>query len=548
MAAACVKRCLLCVTGGTVSNLLISTRLCRKRLFAMESDLKMYQHLKEIGCCNMCCLRYLGEPSAFAYRNPTAALEKRKLIVVPKEEENNCKIMKRNVCSACLGLLQEDLRDIMIKKIISDANAADYDCTEFSTSLSMPISFCLRTHSMNLHVMEMFPGTFDEPAESRFVSVKDVWKWVAAPEIARGIEKNFNIKDCDFSITISISYDDDDRECDCLLEMHKDTFEVRRKQTRKFKDLISRKSVEALLASTPPSHFREHYSTPPPIPNVPVFCSSVALLHNSLYIAGRYNKYSRTLSQTPWIIDGKRFMDTSVQELICNPIVELAKAEDLRFASSGREDVDVRMLGKGRPFFCELVNPRRVQLKPEQFRAIEKHISSITKDVAVRHLQMVSKDQVAQIKTGEEDKTKIYSAYCVMTEANASVDWEKLQSLTLKCPIVLQQKTPIRVLHRRSLATRERSIFRMEVCKAETNEAKAFVLKMATQAGTYVKEFVHGDFGRTSPSLRDLLGREVDILALDVTDIELDWPPEINYSDNEQEVKIEEVKIEEVND
>lgn len=50
-----------------------------------------------------------------------------------------------------------------------------------------------------------------------------------------------------------------------------------------------------------------------------------------------------------------------------------------------------------------------------------------------------------------------------------------------------------------------------------------------TQAGTYVKEFVHGDFGRTKPSVGDLIGAEVDILALDVISINLDWPKEICY-------------------
>ncbi len=42
------------------------------------------------------------------------------------------------------------------------------------------------------------------------------------------------------------------------------------------------------------------------------------------------------------------------------------------------------------------------------------------------------------------------------------------------------------------------------------------MLHLSTQAGTYVKEFVHGDFQRTRPSLRELLQREVDIVALDV--------------------------------
>lgn len=45
-----------------------------------------------------------------------------------------------------------------------------------------------------------------------------------------------------------------------------------------------------------------------------------------------------------------------------------------------------------------------------------------------------------------------------------------------------------------------------------------------TQAGTYVKEFVHGDFERTVPNIGLITGSECDILALDVLDIELDWP------------------------
>jgi hypothetical protein len=48
-----------------------------------------------------------------------------------------------------------------------------------------------------------------------------------------------------------------------------------------------------------------------------------------------------------------------------------------------------------------------------------------------------------------------------------------------------------------------------------------FTLEMRTQAGTYVKEFAHGDFGRTRPSVGELLGCEADILQLDVTDVEM---------------------------
>lgn len=42
------------------------------------------------------------------------------------------------------------------------------------------------------------------------------------------------------------------------------------------------------------------------------------------------------------------------------------------------------------------------------------------------------------------------------------------------------------------------------------------------QAGTYIKEFVHGDLGRTHPSIGSILGCRAEILQLDVTDVKMD--------------------------
>lgn len=42
---------------------------------------------------------------------------------------------------------------------------------------------------------------------------------------------------------------------------------------------------------------------------------------------------------------------------------------------------------------------------------------------------------------------------------------------------------------------------------------------LLASAGTYIKEFVHGDLGRTVPSVGSLLESEADILQLDVTNV-----------------------------
>ena len=45
---------------------------------------------------------------------------------------------------------------------------------------------------------------------------------------------------------------------------------------------------------------------------------------------------------------------------------------------------------------------------------------------------------------------------------------------------------------------------------------------MSTNAGTYVKEFVTGDMGRTKPSVSGMLGGKCDILQLDCVGLDCD--------------------------
>ena len=45
------------------------------------------------------------------------------------------------------------------------------------------------------------------------------------------------------------------------------------------------------------------------------------------------------------------------------------------------------------------------------------------------------------------------------------------------------------------------------------------VLHVLASAGTYIKEFVHGDLGRTVPNIGTYLDTEVDILQLDVSNV-----------------------------
>lgn len=64
--------------------------------------------------------------------------------------------------------------------------------------------------------------------------------------------------------------------------------------------------------------------------------------------------------------------------------------------------------------------------------------------------------------------------------------------------------------------------------KFYTDQSKGIVLDITTGAGTYIKEFIHGDFGRTTPSISSIIEQDIDIIALDVNAIDLEWPPEVS--------------------
>ena len=80
--------------------------------------------------------------------------------------------------------------------------------------------------------------------------------------------------------------------------------------------------------------------------------------------------------------------------------------------------------------------------------------------------------------------------------------------------LIIAQKTPLRVLHRRSLLTRTREISDVQCALLGPHH---FLMRLQTSAGAYVKEWVHGDLGRTTPSVSSMLQTQADILQLDVS-------------------------------
>ncbi|ESP01315.1 hypothetical protein LOTGIDRAFT_111864, partial [Lottia gigantea] len=308
--------------------------------------------------------------------------------------------------------------------------------------------------------------------EDEISSIKDVWKWLCGPELSSHLKSVFNPKS-PFEISIVFDYEDSDKECNFLISTNPNEFQRRKKSTY---EIFTRTAVLKSVSSIPDNLFKKYYQCPC-IKPVKEISYIIDCNYDAIYIAGRYNKYSRTLSQTPWLIDGKRKTISSVEEEICNCLTSF-KASEFRFSSSGREDVDVRMLGNGRPFIVEIMNSHRntvVSTLPD----IQKQINETSDVVKVRDLQLVTRDDTVKLKEGEGEKNKCYLALCWSSEVLTD---EHKHSISQQKDLEVHQKTPLRVLHRRSQATRLKIVHSMNV---EDVKGNYFKLNISTQAGTY---------------------------------------------------------------
>tara|TARA_B100002051_G_scaffold273944_1_gene313862 strand:- start:100 stop:1512 length:1413 start_codon:yes stop_codon:yes gene_type:complete len=265
------------------------------------------------------------------------------------------------------------------------------------------------------------------------------------------------------------------------------------------------------------------------VPDVMILVDSLTLRVKAevrpVFLYGRYRKLSRDVPQTRWPcrsckgrqggcesceMTGLQYLH-SVQDLVGEPIRQSLEADDTSFHGMGREDIDVRCLGRGRPFVIEVKRPKKRTLD------IEALLASIAKGseglVEVDELRPSTRPEVARIK-----ETKAEKSYRIRFEIEGDpMNQEDVEQRILTLSgAMLEQRTPKRVAHRRSDLVRKRELVSIENIVVEDKEIQ---FDVRCQTGTYVKEMVHSDDGRTTPSVAEVLDRACEVLWLDVLEI-----------------------------
>ncbi|WAC04503.1 MAG: tRNA pseudouridine(54/55) synthase Pus10 [Methanoregula sp.] len=249
----------------------------------------------------------------------------------------------------------------------------------------------------------------------------------------------------------------------------------------------------------------------------------VDLQINPVFFYGRYQKYERGIPQTHWDcrhcrgagcekcnFTGKQYQD-SVEELIGRPVIDLFCAQNAVLHGAGREDIDARMIGTGRPFILEVVSPKR---RKGDLPSVEEAINrSAQGRITVELVRWTERNEVETLKSNKAHKKY---RIIVGVEGAPSPD-EFAKAVKSLSGAIIRQRTPERVAHRRADKIRERRVLAIECTGAEDGR---FTVEVTGEAGLYIKELISGDNGRTQPSLSEVLGLSARVTSLDVVLVE----------------------------
>ena len=235
---------------------------------------------------------------------------------------------------------------------------------------------------------------------------------------------------------------------------------------------------------------------------------------NPILFYGFYKKLSRRVSQSSWITrQGVKRYPFSVQDAYIVIQKELGGTSVVIHAA-GREDVDVRMLGSGRPIVVEIKEPRRRRV---DVRALEELVNRSWPGLFESRLEgKVNRSFVRSIVKGvegEERHSKLYRAVVYVPEGIDEADLRKLEEFFSNR--VVRQRTPKRVRHRRADRIRERKVYSVRAARLSSN---VFVALIHAEGGLYIKELVSGD--DTWPGFPDALGKTAYCVELDVLWVE----------------------------
>eukprot|EP01100_Stratorugosa_tubuloviscum_P000620 TRINITY_DN1135_c0_g1_i4.p1 TRINITY_DN1135_c0_g1~~TRINITY_DN1135_c0_g1_i4.p1 ORF type:complete len:492 (+),score=138.83 TRINITY_DN1135_c0_g1_i4:121-1596(+) len=481
---------------GYFTRVLSQNEIVRKKMSSVFP-------LIDFGCCLRCCLCFLSvrELSVYQQQDKVLSLVFSNFDTSENKRDAETLIIKE-ICVVCFGCLQNILNDDFLNNITTSIKESGYEFDNYQLNISLPASCLARQYAMYYSIVEYFRKKneclFDDKVENDFVKVKEAMKWVLGPYLSNKHHFTFQFKS-EFLVKIDYKHEETAQEGLAIISsLEKSNYKrkiyelEKEKEKEKQTNEISSKVKEGLNEMDKKKLLEGLENGGSKVETRAVF--DIYFERMGVYIAGRYNKLTRNISQTPWSFGDEeeeqeqqeqeqqergKEIGNSVQEMIGIVLKDYFQFTSCNFSAAGREDIDVRMLGRGRPFMMELTNAKKINFDSKLFVEMQAKINQ-NKNVIITDLQMSSKNDMSILKKGAEYHKKVYSCI-VWTEKELNENQiEKINSMK---EFVIDQGTPLRVLHRRAVGIRKKMIHDLN-CRRLRKHSNFYIVTLTTQAGT----------------------------------------------------------------
>lgn len=311
--------------------------------------------------------------------------------------------------------------------------------------------------------------------------------------------KESGVKVSSFLVGVRAGSDIEKRQNEVIGVLGLDTWESVRREVKR----LVGKAIAHELSLTP------DFTDPDVIVVLDLTERKVELRIPPLILGGRYVKLGRFISQMPWIrSNGSRKYRLSIYE-VCEDVLKVFNGTRLVLHAAGREDVDARTLGDGRPLALEIKETTIKSFPQDEAKALE-----------LRHEPWIyvvlnskaNREYVRLIKTTPALKT-----YRVVIFSSSNLDSDDLRKIESLSRQIISQRTPTRVLKRRKDIVRRRRVHKVSAVLISEHVIEAI---LQVDGGLYVKELVDGDNGRTTPSFSEITGKPMRVVLLDVLEVE----------------------------
>lgn len=246
--------------------------------------------------------------------------------------------------------------------------------------------------------------------------------------------------------------------------------------------------------------------TNPDLTAIVSLTGDIIVIVNPIYIYGVYWKRGRNISQSTWYAGEVKKYPYSIEEFFNERLKELFAAERIVIHASGREDVDARMLGTGRPLVIEVRNPIK---RSVSLNELNEALRGTTVE-ALLH-EKTSKKAVKLLKEYLAKKCKVYKALVLCDRHLTDESLMELNKFFTN--ITVSQLTPSRILGRKKERLRRK---RVHEVKTRLISGRIYEALIKAEGGLYVKELISGDRGRTDPSFTSFLKTPNTCIELDV--------------------------------